>query len=56
MVDAVVGLLRERQTVTMAEVRDTLGSSRRYVQALLEHMDSQRITARRGDARVLRQG
>jgi selenocysteine-specific elongation factor len=54
MVDAVVALLRERATVTMAEVRDVLGSSRRYVQALLEHMDSERITVRRGDARVLR--
>jgi selenocysteine-specific elongation factor len=54
MVDAVVALLRERGTVTMAEVRDLLGSSRRYVQALLEHMDSDRITVRRGDARVLR--
>ena len=56
MVDAVVALLRERGTVTMAEVRDLLGSSRRYVQALLEHMDSDRITVRRGDARVLRLG
>ena len=56
MVDEVVGLLRERETVTMAEVRDLLGSSRRYVQALLEHMDSQRMTTRRGDVRVLRQG
>jgi selenocysteine-specific elongation factor len=54
MADTVVALLRQRGSVTMAEVRDALGSSRRYVQALLEHMDSERITLRRGDSRTLR--
>jgi selenocysteine-specific elongation factor len=35
-------------------VRDELGTSRRYAQALLEHLDAQRITRRAGDAHVLR--
>jgi len=42
--------------VTLAEVRDILSTSRKYSQALLEHMDAERITRRVGDARVLRRG
>lgn len=41
--------------VTLAQVRDRFGTSRRYAQALLEHLDQQRITRRVGDARVLRE-
>jgi hypothetical protein len=29
-------------------------SSRRYAQALLEHMDAEKVTIRRGDEHVLR--
>jgi len=54
MVGRVVAHLRERQTVTLAQVRDLLGTSRKYAQALLEHMDEERITRRVGDERVLR--
>jgi selenocysteine-specific elongation factor len=54
MVERVVAHLKERETVTLAQVRDMLGTSRRYAQALLEHMDQQRITRRVGDERVLR--
>ncbi len=54
MVERVVAHLKERETVTLAQVRDILGTSRRYAQALLEHMDQQRITRRVGDERVLR--
>jgi selenocysteine-specific elongation factor len=39
---------------TIAGVRDELGTSRRYAQALLEHLDAKRITRRSGDAHVLR--
>jgi selenocysteine-specific elongation factor len=49
-----VALLEAETSVTLARVRDELGSSRRYVQALLEHFDSERLTLRRGDERVLR--
>jgi selenocysteine-specific elongation factor len=40
--------------VTLADVRDELGTSRRYAQALLEALDAARVTLRVGDARVLR--
>jgi selenocysteine-specific elongation factor len=50
----VVALLEAEGEITLARVRDELGSSRRYVQALLEHLDAERVTLRRGDVRVLR--
>jgi selenocysteine-specific elongation factor len=56
MVDRVSSHIREKGNVTLAEVRDMLGTSRKYAQALLEHMDAERITRRVGDARILRKG
>lgn len=56
MAEQVVAHLKERRTVTLAQVRDMLGTSRKYAQALLEHMDQERITRRVGDERVLRGG
>ncbi len=50
----VVELLSERDSLTLAELRDELGSSRKFAQALLEHFDSDRLTRRVGEARVLR--
>ena len=41
-------------SVSLAEVRDLFGTSRKYAQALLEHLDALRITRRVGDSRVLR--
>jgi selenocysteine-specific elongation factor len=41
-------------SVTVAQVRDRMGASRRPVLALLEFLDAQRVTRRVGDARVLR--
>jgi len=41
-------------SVTVAQLRDRMGASRRPVLALLEYMDAQRVTRRVGDARVLR--
>ena len=40
--------------ITLAGLRDELQTSRKYAQALLEHFDGERLTLRRGDARVLR--
>ena len=41
--------------ITLARLRDELGTSRKYAQALLEHLDAARVTRRReDDARVLR--
>jgi selenocysteine-specific elongation factor len=53
MVDRVSAHIRGKGSVTLAEVRDMLGTSRKYAQALLEHMDTERVTRRVGDARVL---
>lgn len=54
MSDKVTAFLREHGTITVAQVRDLLGSSRRHALALMEHLDQQRITRRVGDERVLR--
>ena len=47
-------LVTSNGSVTVAQLRDRLGASRRPVLALLEHLDAQRVTRRVGDARVLR--
>ncbi|MEO6063336.1 MAG: SelB C-terminal domain-containing protein, partial [Thermoflexales bacterium] len=47
-------LIETRGTITAAEVRDGLGTSRKYALALLEHLDEIGFTRRVGDARVLR--
>jgi selenocysteine-specific elongation factor len=40
--------------ITLAQLRDELGTSRKFAQALLEHFDSEKVTIRRGDEHVLR--
>ena len=54
MVDKVIARAREQGSITVAEVRDMLGTSRKYTIALLEYMDDKKITRRVGDKRVLR--
>jgi len=54
MVNKVTEHIKAKGKVTLAEVRDMLGTSRKYAQALLEHMDEKKITRRVGDERVLR--
>jgi selenocysteine-specific elongation factor len=39
-------------TITMAQFRDHFGASRKYAQAVLEHMDRLKLTRRSGDDRV----
>ena len=53
-VELVKELIAAHGSVTVAQLRDRMGASRRPVLALLEHLDSQRVTRRVGDARVLR--
>jgi selenocysteine-specific elongation factor len=38
--------------VTVAEVRDALGTSRKYILPLLNHLDATGVTRRRGDLRI----
>ncbi len=40
--------------ITIAQLRDELGTSRKFAQALLEHLDAERVTIRRGDQHVVR--
>ena len=45
---------RHGGAVTIGQLRDELGTSRKFAQALLEHFDAERLTIRRGDAHHLR--
>jgi selenocysteine-specific elongation factor len=56
--DRAVAVVREligtNGSVSVAQLRDRLQASRRPILALLEHLDSAKVTRRVGDARVLR--
>jgi len=56
--DSAVAMVQEivaaNGSVTVAQLRDRMGASRRPVLALLEYLDAQRVTRRVGDLRVLR--
>ena len=54
MVDIISEYIRENGEISVANVRDVLGTSRKYALALMDYMDHKRITRRVGDARVLR--
>jgi selenocysteine-specific elongation factor len=54
LVARVVAICERDRAVTIASVRDQLGTSRKYAQAVLEHLDAARVTIRRGDEHVLR--
>jgi selenocysteine-specific elongation factor len=54
MVGEVRCMIEEKGLVTAAEVRDHFNTSRRYVLALLEHLDAIGVTVREGDARRLK--
>jgi len=54
MVRRVVKHLEEKRTVTVAQVRDMFGTSRKYALALMEHLDERKVTQRVGDERILR--
>jgi selenocysteine-specific elongation factor len=54
LVERVVAVCKREGSVTIASVRDELGTSRRYAQALLEHLDAAKVTVRHGDSHVLR--
>jgi selenocysteine-specific elongation factor len=45
---------RNGGSISLAQLRDGLGTSRKFAQALLEHFDSEKLTIRRGDVHVLR--
>jgi selenocysteine-specific elongation factor len=50
----IIGTIQAKGQLTLAEVRDLFGTSRKYAQALMEHLDSAGVTMRDGDFRRLR--
>jgi selenocysteine-specific elongation factor len=54
MLEQVKAHLRQHGTITVAQVRDQFGASRRYALALMGYLDQQGVTRRMGDERVLR--
>lgn len=54
MVDQVRDFIHRDGSITVAQARDLFGSSRRYLLALLEHLDARGVTRRVEDKRVLR--
>jgi selenocysteine-specific elongation factor len=53
-VEMVKEIISSTGAITVGQLRDRMGASRRPVLALLEHLDAQHVTRRVGDARVLR--
>ena len=54
MTAAVRAHIERHGAITLAQARDLFGTSRKYAQAALEHLDRLRVTRRVGDERVLR--
>ena len=46
-------ICRQRGEISLAGLRDSLGTSRKYAQAWLEYSDASGVTSRTGDVRVL---
>ena len=51
-VNMILQFLEEQGELKLADARDLLNSSRKYVLPLLEHLDSLRVTRRNGDVRL----
>ena len=54
MVDKISEYIQERGEITVADVRDMFGTSRKYALALMDYLDHKRVTRRVGDVRVFR--
>ena len=53
VMDQIQTVCREEGEISLAGLRDRLGTSRKYAQAWLEYSDGHGVTSRRGDVRVL---
>jgi selenocysteine-specific elongation factor len=54
MIEKLKNKINQEGPVTVAQVRDMFGSSRKYILAFLEHLDSEGVTIREGDVRRIR--
>ncbi len=52
MVRLTLDTIAAEGSITLAQFRDAIGTTRKYAQAVMEHFDDRRITRRAGDARV----
>jgi selenocysteine-specific elongation factor len=50
--DRIARVVVEREAVTIAELRDLLGTSRKYILPIVNRMDAEGVTRRRGDLRI----
>ena len=55
MLASILSVLDKRGEVTVGDIRDLFGSSRKYSLALLEYLDQKHITRRVGDTHILRE-
>lgn len=53
MLAKITSQIKDKGKISLGEVRDMFGASRKYAQALLEYLDREKITRRVGDDRVL---
>lgn len=53
MARKVVARLNTQAEIVVADMKEITGTTRKYTIPLLEYLDTQRITSRRGDVRVL---
>ena len=54
MVGRIRSHIEQKGSITLAQARDLFGTSRKYAQAILEHLDEVGVTKREGDRRTLR--
>jgi selenocysteine-specific elongation factor len=54
IVEEIAMMLEAQHTISVAQVRDAFQTSRRYVLAILEHLDAIGVTVRAGDVRKLK--
>lgn len=52
----VVDFLKQNETMTTQEFKAKIGLSRKYIIPLFEYLDQRKVTARKGEARILLQG
>jgi selenocysteine-specific elongation factor len=53
MAAKITARIKDKGKITLGELRDLFGTSRKYAQALLEYLDGEKVTRRVGDDRVL---
>jgi selenocysteine-specific elongation factor len=53
MVGKITARIKSKGKLSLGEVRDMFGTSRKYAQALLEYLDREKVTRRVGDDRVM---